>query len=171
MPRKPEALDYEGVFPGRVGRGRESDAQIEMWPSAGNVESFDKPAINDASPIKDEPANLSVLMKSENWIRRRGHTLSYFCLFLFSIVLYFRPYELVPALSSLTSMAFYTGLVTLIIYAVTQPVVEGNLTVRPREINLILLLGLAALVSIPMAIDPSEAWKTFNELLVKALLI
>jgi O-antigen ligase len=68
-------------------------------------------------------------------------------------------------------MAFYTGLATLIAYVITQVVNEGNLTARPREINLVLLLGLASLLSIPFAIDPNEAWTTFSEILVKALLI
>ena len=58
-------------------------------------------------------------------------------------------------------MAFYVGIVTLAVYFVTQMVVEGNLTARPREVNMILLLGIAGLLSIPFAIDPSEAWETF----------
>src|SRR3712207_6636118 len=32
----------------------------------------------------------------ENWLKRRGHALSYLGLFLFTAVLYFRPYELIP---------------------------------------------------------------------------
>ena len=58
-------------------------------------------------------------------------------------------------------MAFYVGIVTLAVYFVTQMVVEGNLTARPREVNMILLLGIAGLLSIPFAIDPPEAWETF----------
>ena len=68
-------------------------------------------------------------------------------------------------------MAFYVGIITLSIYAITQIVVEGNLTTRTREVNLVLLLGVAALLSIPFAINPGEAWKTFSDLLVKTLLI
>jgi putative inorganic carbon (hco3(-)) transporter len=68
-------------------------------------------------------------------------------------------------------MAFYTGVVTLLIFGISQLSIEGNLTARPREINLVLLLGLAALLSMPMAVDIGDAWKTFNEHLLKTIVI
>jgi hypothetical protein len=43
MPFKPEALDYEGVFPGRARRDRESAAEVESWPSSGKLKHFDDP--------------------------------------------------------------------------------------------------------------------------------
>lgn len=168
---KEDALDYEGVFPGRKGRGRETDAEIEAWPTSEKLKAFDNPFITPATPTNEQAAPTSLFSTGADWIRKKGHSLSFFCLFLFSIVLYFRPYELIPALSSLTSMAFYIGVITLAVYAITQLAVEGNLTARPREINLALLLGVAALLSIPLAVSPGEAWTTFSELLVKALLI
>lgn len=172
MPLKPEALDYEGVFPGRAGRGGESNAPIEVWPSSGRVKSFDAKAIASTSPTNNQtPANPTPFAKSADWIRRRGHTLSFCGLFLFTIILYCRPYELVPSLSSLTSMAFYSGVVTLIIYAISQLAIEGNLTARPKEINLVLLLGAAAILSMPMAVDIGDAWKTFSEQLLKTIVI
>ena len=173
MPIKPEALDYEGVFPGRRGQGRKSASEVEVWQVAAKI----KPPDADLSTADPLPAadkaqtDSSLTTKSTNWIRRRGHTLSFAGLFLFSIILYLRPYEMIPALSSLTSMAFYTGLVTLIIYLGTQLSLEGNLTARPKEINLVLLLGVAALLSIPLADDPGGAWKTFNDMLLKTIVI
>ena len=110
-------------------------------------------------------------VEAGKWQAKRGHGLTFACLFVFSIVLYFRPYELIPALSSFKSMAFYVGIVTLAVYFITQMVVEGNLTARPREVNMVLLLGIAGLLSIPFAIDPSEAWATFVDFLIKTILI
>lgn len=110
-------------------------------------------------------------LEAGKWTAQRGHGLTFICLFIFSIVLFLRPYELIPALSSFKSMAFYVGIVTLLVYAVSQLITEGNLTARPREVNMALLMGLAALLSIPMAIDPAEAWKEFSELVIKTLLI
>ena len=168
MPVRPENKDYEPVFRSQAAHG---DVD-EVWPSSGKFASFDKQVVAPAAPTSEQPpATTPLLAKSAHWIRQRGHTLSFCGLFVFSIILYLRPYELFPALSSLTSMAFYTGLVTLIAYAITQLAIEGNLTARPREINLILLFGIAALLSIPLAINPGEAWTTFSELLIKALLI
>jgi O-antigen ligase len=68
-------------------------------------------------------------------------------------------------------MAFYTGIVTLAVYFGTQLSLEGNLTARPKEINLILLLGLAALLSMPMAGSFADAWKVFSEMLIKTVVI
>ena len=175
MPLKPEAFDYDGVFPGRAGRERKSAAEIESWPNPGKLKHFDDaeyvPAGAPAPAVQKPATDSSFATQAGNWLRRRGHTLSFAGLFIFSIVLYLRPYELIPGLSSFTSMAFYTGVVTLVIYFATQLSLEGNLTARPREINLVLLLGVAALLSMPMAESPGEAWKTFTDLLVKTLVI
>ena len=164
-----DAADYDGIFPGRRGVDPAKGTEPEVWPTRGGVKFVEtRETINSAIAA---PTPTLTRDSRPSWIRRRGHTLTFWLLFVFSIVLYFRPYELFPALSSLTSMAFYTGLATLIAYVITQLVNEGNLTARPREINLVLLLGVAALLSIPFAINPNEAWKTFSEILVKALLI
>lgn len=184
MPSKPEAFDYEGVFPGRGGRGRDSDPS-EIWPTGKRLKSFNDetfvPAPAAASASVATPAVIEqttatqtdsgFISKSQIWLRRRGHSLTFAALFLFSIVLYLRPYELIPALSGLQQMAFYTGIVTLGLYVAGQLAAEGNLTARPKEINLVLLLFAAALLSMPLAGDPGEAWKTFNEMLLKTILI
>jgi len=171
MSLRPEAVDYDSVFPSKAGRERKSDSQDEIRPGPASEPLDDQLTARGSSATEQAPVAESFVTYGANWIRRKGHSLSFFALFLFSIILYLRPYELFPALSSLTSMAFYTGLITLIIYAISQLAIEGNLTARPREVNLVLVIGLAALLSIPLAIDPSEAWKVFNELLIKALLI
>ncbi len=178
MPKNPDAFDYEGIFPGRGGRGNESAAEIEAWSKAGKLKHFDDPDYVPASapaPLSQtaqtKEKSSSLIAGAGNWIRRRGHTLSFAALFVFSIVLYLRPYELIPALSSFTSMAYYTGMVTLAVFFATQLALEGNLTARPREINFALLIGLAALLSMPLAEDPGGAWETFTDLLVKTLVI
>jgi O-antigen ligase len=107
----------------------------------------------------------------DGWSLKKGHGLTFIALFLFSVVLYFRPYELIPALSSFLQMAFFFGILTLAIYVPSQLVLEGNLTARPREINLILLFCLAAFLSMPLATDPGEAYSTFSDVLLKAIVI
>ena len=168
---KPDALDYESVFPGRKGRGRDSDAQAEAWPSSEKLRSFDNDQAVVPGPAPRQQTSTFSVLKDAGWLRRGGHSFSFSLLFLFSIILYLRPYELIPALSSLTQMAFYTGVVLLAVYAITQLSLEGNLTARPREINLVLLLGLAALLSMPLADDPAGAWERFSTILLKTILI
>jgi O-antigen ligase len=172
MRSKPDALDYEGVFPSRAARGRENAAPIEVWPGTGKQQSFDNEVVAVPAPIVQKTeTDTSLVTRSGNWIRRRGHTLSFALLFLFSVILYVRPYELIPALSSLNQMAFYVGILLLAVYFGSQLAIEGNLTARPKEINLILLLGVAAILSMPMAESPADAWKTFSEMLVKTMVI
>ncbi|HSK63185.1 MAG TPA: O-antigen ligase family protein, partial [Pyrinomonadaceae bacterium] len=106
-----------------------------------------------------------------HWLWRRGHGATFVLLFIFSVVLYVRPYEAFPFLSGFMQMAFYTGVATIVVFAISQLGIEGNLTARPREINLVLLLGLAALLSMPLAGSIGDAWKTFSEQLIKTLII
>lgn len=174
MPLNPDAADYESLGPGRRGRGLGGEEQDETWSKAGKLKAFEDQDFRASSSQVDQTPAISAASletNSRDWLHRHGHTLSFAGLFVFSIVLYLRPYELVPALSSLTSMAFYTGIVTIAIYFGTQLSLEGNLTARPREINLVLLLGLAALLSMPMAVSIGDAWETFSEQLVKTIVI
>jgi O-antigen ligase len=68
-------------------------------------------------------------------------------------------------------MAFYIGLFTLIVFVITQIALEGNITALTKEVILVALLGVAGLLSIPLAINPAEAWQNYSEILIKALLM
>lgn len=193
MRRDRHLTDYEPVTRGGRARLREDDEESFIifrhrrradedvtatgsLPPASNRVDYKK-ELDDrsadeavAARIERAPSEKKKAPK-ENWLKRRGHVLSYLGLFLFTAVLYFRPYELIPALASFTSMAFVLAIVTLVIFFPTQIALEGNLTARPREVNLLLLLCLAGLLSIPLAINPIEAWDTFNDAFIKAVLM
>lgn len=179
MRNKPEALDYEGVFPPKFSRTRESESapiepEVVFTPSgAAALSSSAAPGLSASVIPGKEKKPKPTFMEAEagKWTVQSGHGLTFVCLFIFSVVLYLRPYELIPALSSFKTMAFWVGIVTLSVFAVSQVIAEGNLTARPREVNMVLLMGLAALLSIPMAIDSAEAWKNFSDLVIKTLLI
>ncbi|HLL74051.1 MAG TPA: O-antigen ligase family protein [Pyrinomonadaceae bacterium] len=102
---------------------------------------------------------------------KRGHGIAFAGLFAFTFVLYFRPYELFSSLSSLTSLAFYCAAFTVAVFVPAQFALEGNLTARPREVNLVLLLALCALLSMPLAGNRADAWNEFNGTFSKALLM
>jgi O-antigen ligase len=172
MRHSPDVLDYEGVFPSK--RPRSDDAE-SMGKGVFKEIDLDKPSqkpveTTDEKNKKDEKPSFMEL-EAGMWQAKRGHGLTFVCLFIFSIVLYLRPYELIPALSGFKTMAFWVGIVTLTVYFVSQLALEGNLTARPREVNMVLLLGVAGLLSMPMSIDPSEAWTTFTDYLIKMILI
>jgi putative inorganic carbon (HCO3(-)) transporter len=106
----------------------------------------------------------------ETWIHKHGHSVSYAGIFLFTALVFFRPYELSPSLSWLSSSAFWVALATLVIYVLTQLGLENRLTARPREVNLVLLLTLTGLLSVPLALEPGRAFDRFIEFL-KVVLI
>jgi O-antigen ligase len=87
------------------------------------------------------------------------------------VILFVRPYEFVEELAALTSMALVAGSVTFAIYVVTQLYAEGTLTARVREIDLLLLLCVAGLASIPLAISREEAWATFLSPFARAVAV
>lgn len=111
------------------------------------------------------------LASTKVWLLKRGHALTFLGLFLFTAVLYFRPYELFPAFSSLSSLAFWIAAATLLVFIPSQIALEGNLTARPREVNLVLLLTVTALLSIPFATDREVAWGEFSDVFVKNIVM
>ena len=84
------------------------------------------------------------LLEGDRWLSRNGHAVTYFGLYLFSIMVLFRPYELVPGLSFLSSTAFYFAIATLAIFIPSQLATEGNLTTFSTEVKAILAICGAA---------------------------
>jgi len=134
----------------------------EQHESEQEDDKLEEPGASGRPHSARPTRKISSTPSAQGWrTLKRGHALSFAGLLLFTAVTYFRPYELIPALSGFTSMAFWLAVLTLAVYLPTQLSVEGNLTYRPREVNLILLLLLMGLLSIPMAIEPMEAWPAF----------
>src|SRR6266850_5829928 len=96
----------------------------------------------------------------EKWILKKGHSLSFAGVFLFTALVYFRPYEYFPSLSWLSTSTFWVAIATLLIFLPTQLGLENRITARPREVNLVLLLLVAGALSIPFALDPAKAGDT-----------
>lgn len=111
------------------------------------------------------------LLNSDRWIVRNGHTLTYVGLFLFTLTVYFRPYEWVPGFESFTSLAFIFALATLLVYLPTQLATEGSLTILTTEVKCLLFLGFWSLLTMPIAKDPGLAWTVFNETFSKIIII
>ena len=180
MPLDSKFSDYEPIFPsGSSGVADEAEPH-EAWSSLKrrktseqNVESVTEET--ESSGVEWGQGGEKRKANEETGVRKEplvpGHGLTYVGLFLFTAVLFFRPYELFPALSGLTSLAFWIGILTLAVYIPFQLGIEGSLTTRPREVNLVLLLGILGLLSIPLAISPSEAWFTFSDTFIRAVLI
>lgn len=111
------------------------------------------------------------LLSRDRWLARNGHFLTYLGLYLFSILVLFRPYELIPGLGFLASTAFYFAIATLVIYLPTQVATEGNLTVLTTEVKAVFAMTATALITMPLAKDPGLAWEIFNDPYIKAVII
>lgn len=165
MPRTSNPFDYEPVFRSSRNRSVEPDTSFAGSPAEADHEAtFNaevQPASERATPVEAAIQGLRI---------RRGHGLSYLGLLLFTIIVYFRPQEYYPSLAAVP-VAFIAAVITLAAFIPTQLALEGNLTSRPREVNLLLLLCLAALLSVPLAISPVDALNTFWEPFLKAVIV
>jgi hypothetical protein len=111
------------------------------------------------------------LLSQDPWMARNGHTLTYVGLFLFSLTVYFRPYEWVPGFENFTSLALIFAVVTLLAYLPTQLATEGTLTILTTEVKCVIFLAVWSVLTIPIAKDPGLAWETFNDTFSKILII
>src|ERR1051325_8470702 len=106
MPYNRHFVDYEPVtrrprpLEAKDAAAGESD---DSWQASSDFAGSNEREMD--STTTEPPAQSSTKSKPEHWTNRHGHTFSFIGLFLFTAVLYFRPYELFPALSGLTSIA------------------------------------------------------------------
>jgi len=146
--------DYETLKP---------SSRAAHSPRTWSNEDFEFPAPVAVSTDLPPQFTKSTVASERSSIRRRAHLLSYIGLFAFTVIVYFRPYELIPALKGTSSMAFWIAVATLIAYVPSQLSSEGRLIPQMREVRLVLLLALAGILSVPFADDPSRAWFTCSD--------
>lgn len=137
-----------------------------LLPNAADFIERQKPDKQAKAAEKDRE-----LLSSDRWLIKNGHGLTYLGLYLFSILVLFRPYELVPSLSFLSATAFYFALVTLAVYVPAQISTEGTLTILSTEVKCILALTALGLLTIPIGKDSATSWETFNDSFIKAVLM
>lgn len=111
------------------------------------------------------------LLSSDYWFARSGHTVTYIGIFIFTLFVYFRPYELFPSLLFLSSAAQYIAVATLLVYLPTQLSAEGTLTTFSTEVKCILFMTFWALLTMPIAKSPALAWEVFNDPFIKIVLM
>ena len=101
---------------------------------------------------------------------KRGHVISFAALFLFTVILYARPADFYPSAAT-NSLALILGCVTFATFAISQLSLDGTLTARPPEVNLVLIFMLTGALSIPLAIDPAVAWHEFSGTFIRCIAI
>jgi hypothetical protein len=111
------------------------------------------------------------ILSSDRWLTRNGHALTFVGLYLFSVLVLFRPYELTASLAFLSSTAFYLAAITLLVYLPTQLTTEGNLTTLSTEVKCILAMTFLAVLTMPLGKDAARSWETFSDVFIKVVLI
>jgi putative inorganic carbon (hco3(-)) transporter len=101
---------------------------------------------------------------------RPGHFFSYLGLFLFTAILYARPAEFYPSPFT-NSIALIVGIIMLSFFIPTQLSREGTLSAPLPEVKLALLLGLIGLLSVVLAMSPSDAWFEFSGAFIRCLVV
>jgi O-antigen ligase len=164
--------DYESVTPSRQTRatdGSVATAEIRSSVTLPVSSSF-KERVASASTKQQPESSTPDRSTKSKWTLKRGHALSYAGLLLFTVVLYLRPAEFYPSRLT-TSLALIIALATLGFFLPTQLSLEGTLTARPPEVNLVLLFCLTALLSIPLAINPFTAWLEFSGTFIRCIVM
>ncbi len=164
MPKREDFWDYDSLVgrpaKGAVNESAESDWLISPAPvSTPDAPVFKNPAESSSPAATARPSEAPTNTPKE--ILKRGHGLSYAGLFLFLIMLYVRPYEFFPTFFWLRNAAFWVAIVTIAVFIPTQLGLEGKITIWAREVKLVLLLTVLALLSVPQALDPLLAWNGF----------
>lgn len=166
MPRQNLLDDYQPVT-----RSRREGATNNAAGKALRGKAVDRRSIHESEDSGKTPTIRSISKTASTATYLKPvHVFSYAALFLFTAILYARPGEFYP--SRLTaSIALVVGIATLGFFLPTQLSLEGVLTARPREVHLVLLFSLTALLSIPLAINRPVAWQEFSGTFIRCVVI
>ena len=155
------------------GRRRLSSSETES--DSSEIRAFE-PAVVISTPIhphsnaasapvqnRSESSNPAQAPTATSLVLRRGHSLTYVGLFVFTFLVYFRPYELFPSLAWLSRSALVVALFTLAVFIPTQLGLENRITAKLREVKLVVALLVTGLLSIPLSLDPGLGFQGLVE--------
>lgn len=117
------------------------------------------------------PATASGYATLEPSASPRAHAWTYVGLWIFTLLLIFRPAETVPGLAGIGRVSFVVAGLTLAAFGLSQFWVERRWTARPRELNLVLALCGVALLSIVTGIDAWSSRQMFLDVFIKSVLM
>lgn len=121
---------------------------------------------------ESEPSDdVGVRLFGERWSPRNGHLFSYIGLCIFTIVLFYRPYELSTSLAWLNAAALPIAIGTLAVYLPTQFYLENRLSIWTTEVKCVLGLTLLAIITMPIATDRAMAYDELRNSLGKVAIV
>src|SRR5712691_6274398 len=137
MLRRQPKNDYQPVSRSKSQKGNAPGSMLDVWPVRPESSPAKGPRRLEPQELKAQTTPRFEQTNLSATLLKHGHAFSYAALFLFTVILYLRPAEFYP--SALTaSIALLVGIATLAFFVPTQLSLEGTLTARPREVNLVL---------------------------------
>jgi hypothetical protein len=169
MRKQFELQDYEPVIPSP----RQKRAGLtHAYESAPQILALEPPRLVTEPPVL-RPPSIAVSTPppscdvsppaapgTQSEILKRGHSLTYFGVFAFTFLVYFRPYELFPSLAWLSRSALVVAVLTLAVFIPTQLGLENKISANLREVKLAFALLVIGLLSFPLALEPSLAFQS-----------
>jgi putative inorganic carbon (hco3(-)) transporter len=158
MPGVRTNAGYSSITPSRA---RREASAISAKPAAiANDQPVEVRSVNsNLRPVKFGVPALS-----------QGHKFSYAALFAFTLVLYVRPSELSSSPIA-ASIALVVGILTLALFLPTQLALDGNLSAPLTEVKLLALFTILAVVNIPLAMSPADAWQIFSGTFIRCVVM
>jgi putative inorganic carbon (HCO3(-)) transporter len=99
------------------------------------------------------------------------NSLAFAGVFLFTLLLYVRPNELLPGVFGTLPIAKTVAIVTLLIFLGSRLSDGGKLTILPIETKMVALIALLGLAWMPLAASPQDSMKMLTEVFLKVGLV
>src|SRR4051812_40027861 len=128
--------------------GREARADAEVRP----VQS------KDATPARDAAAEAG-----EKATKAGSSRVAFGGLFLFTMMLYIRPNDLVPGAFEIFQIVKLVAIFTILAYLGSQLSRGKGLTIWPLEMKMLAVIVLLALAFTPLAVSPQTSIETLSD--------
>jgi probable O-glycosylation ligase (exosortase A-associated) len=122
---------------------------------------------------KTAKANVAFVRAEElaPMIARNKHKIAFAGLYLFTVMMYVRPQEVMPGLFGAMPVVKVIAIATLIAYAISKLAAGEPLTIKPVELKMIVLIWMLGLLFAPLAAAPGDSFQILFDPLIKTLLI
>jgi putative inorganic carbon (hco3(-)) transporter len=140
-------------------QGREASAAAELRPSTQNNASA-------ATPSNDAAAQAG-----ENAAKSGSSRVAFGGLFLFTMMLYIRPNDLVPGAFEVFQIVKIVAIFTIIAYIGSQMSHGKPMTIWPLEMKMLAVILLLAIAFTPLAVSPQTSIETLSDSFFKVVTI
>lgn len=144
---------------GLLFQGREASAAADLRPATQN---HDSPAT---------PSNVATAQAGEQAVRRGSSRVAFGGLFLFTMMLYIRPNDLVPGAFEVFQIVKIVAIFTILAYIGSQMSRGNRLTIWPLEMKMLAVILLLAIAFTPVAVSPQTSIETLSDSFFKVVTI